>query len=249
MLIGGLAHDRSTARRDRRRRVHGRGPRPRCSRRRRRGRSRRRLDPGAVRGGRGPAGRRRRRGVRRGAADRGRRRRGARVHAQRAARARGRAGPDRRQAGGLREASGHERGGRPPADRSGRQALPGRDRAVRVPLLSHRPRGQGPHRGRRGRATAAAARDLPAGLAVQATGQQLAGRPAAWRRLSCIRGHRGPLVRPDGVRHRPSHHPAQRPHGDRVRPPPRRVRLGRGRHRGCRDGHVRDRSRVPAARS
>ena len=133
-------------------------------------------------------------------------------------------------------------------DRSGRQALPGRDRAVRVPLLSHRPRGQGPHRGRRGRAAAAAARDLPAGLAVQATGQQLAGRPAAWRRLPCVRRHRRPLVRPDGVRHRPPHHPAQRPHGDRVRPPPRGVGLGRGRHRGCRDGAVRDRRRAPAAR-
>ena len=95
--------------------------------------------PRAVSGGRGPP---RRRGAgrdRRGPAGRRRRRRGARLHPQLAARPRGRAGPGRRQAGGLREAAGHHRRGRPTPHQRRRPDGRGRDRAVRVPLLRHRP--------------------------------------------------------------------------------------------------------------
>ena len=81
---------------------------------------------------------------------------------------------------------------------------PRRDRAVRLPLQRDGVRGPGARRGGRDRHRAPRPRRLPAGLAVDARGRQLARRPAAQRRLARVRRHRLALVRPRRVRHGPA---------------------------------------------
>ena len=106
--------------------------------------------------------------------------------------------------GGRRRPGGHRRHG-----------------AVRLPLLPDGPRGAGPGRQRSPR-RAPGPRELPAGLAVDRPGRQLARRRRAVRPVPGLRRHRLALVRPRRVRHR--------------RPP----RVG---VRGARDGGARARAR------
>ena len=117
-------------------------------------------------------------------------------------------------------------------DVGGRRALCGRGRRrgrrrhrpVRLPLLPDGPRGPGPGRRRRS-ARPADPRQLPAGLAVDRAGRQLAGRRRRGRAVPGVRRHRLALVRPRRVRHRrPDRVGVRRAgHGD-----PERVAAGDG---------------------
>ena len=110
-------------------------------------------------------------------------------------------------------------------------------------------------RTRRHRARSGCPRHLPAGLAAAPEDDNWRVDADARRRLARLRRHRLALVRPRRVRHRPPHHPAQRPHAHRaaraphaeharrLRPRQRRRREARGRHRGRRGHAVRDRRR------
>ena len=139
-----------------------------------------------------------------------------------------------------------ERGRRPSAVRCRRRGGLVADRAVRLPLLPDGPRGARARR-RAGRPRPAHARQLPAGLAVDRAGRQLAGRRQPRRAVAGLRRHRLALVRPGRVRHRRSHRLGVRRARHRAARAPvggralhafeqRRRRDGRrvGRHRGRR---------------
>ena len=194
-------------------RLHRCGPRARRPAGRRQDRRRCRIDARERGGGCGPF--RCRTGIRRRRVAGGvaRRRRGPHLHAEPAPRpaerARDRCGETR----DLREASGP----RPPGRRTpAGPARPRRGRrhgAVRLSLLSAGSRGSSA-RGRRLRPVAAHPRHLPAGLAVDGRGRQLARRPGLRRTISCVRRHRLALVRSGRVRDRRSTRRGVRGTGD-----------------------------------